>query len=144
MHIPRILRDSHTQLMTYCLEAMVADAKDCHLEQGRSKLLLGPAPKGLHNKTELEVRLSLWHEGDFETLLVRREAQVAASRTRTRHRTGNNSARARQLVREGANRKGVTALTGAKAILTPDETVKWAQELLPNSNVPTVEASASC
>ena len=121
---PRILRDSHTQIMTYRLEAMVADAKDRHLEQGRSKLLLGPVPKGLHNMTELEVRLNIWHEGDIEALMVRREAQVAASRTRTLRRTGNNSAGAWQLARECLNWKRVTALTGAMATLTPEQAFK--------------------
>ena len=100
---------------------MIADRQDCHLEQGRSKLLLGPVPKGLHTITELEFRLRLWHDGDFEALLARREAQVAACRNQTRRRTGTKSSRARQLVREGAYRKGVTALTGAMAMLTPSQ-----------------------
>ena len=132
VHIPRTLRDAHARILTYCLGALIADAKDCSLEQGRSKLLLGPVPKELHNRTELQLRLRLWQEGDFEALLVRRELQAAASQLRSRRRTGNNSARARQLVREGAYRKGVTALTGAMASLTPEEEIRWAKELLPN------------
>ena len=142
VHIPRTLRDAHTRIMTYSLGALIADAKDCNLEQGRSKLLLGPVPKELHNRTELQLRLRLWQEGDFEALLVRRELQAAASQLRSRRRTGNNSARARQLVREGAYRKGVTALTGAMAALTPEQEVRWAKELLPNKAMPATQEAA--
>ena len=71
VHIPRTLRDAHARIMTYCLNTLCSGAEDCQLEQGRSKLLLGPVPKGLHNRTELQLRLKLWQEGDFEALLVR-------------------------------------------------------------------------
>ena len=58
VHIPKTFRTATRKLRIYCLEAMIADAKDCHLEQGRSKLLLGPVPKNLHNKNDFEVRLN--------------------------------------------------------------------------------------
>ena len=88
VHIPRTLRDAHARIMAYCLGGLVADTADCHLEQGRSKLLLGPVPQELHNRTELQLRLRLWQEGDLEALLVRRELQAAAAQGKARKKQG--------------------------------------------------------
>ena len=87
MHIPRTLRDAQARIMAYCLDAMTADADDSQLEQGRSKLLLGMVPQELHNRTELQLRVRLWQEGDMEALLVRREMQVAEARKRPRKKS---------------------------------------------------------
>ena len=133
VHIPRALRDAHANIMTESIELLVAGGDNCHLEQGRSKLLLGPVPKGLHVRTELELRLRMWGDADFDALLVRHEAQAAASKGQSRKRNTNGCNRARQLVREGAYRKWVAALTGAMAALSPEEELRWARELLPNS-----------
>ena len=45
-------------------------------------------------------------------------------------------------MREGAYRKGVTALTGAMTILTPEQEARWAKELLPNKVERATEGAA--
>ena len=113
VHIPRSLRDGHAKVIADCLDALVTGGPACQLEQGRSKLSMAPVPKSLHAMSELELRLRMWHDAEFEALLTRREAQVAAGRGQARsRRTGMKCSRARQLVREGAFMKGVTALAG--------------------------------
>ena len=59
------------------------DEAACALERARSKLLLGPVPKGANTRVELAKRLNLWLAGAFEELLVRAEEQFRA-RTRAR------------------------------------------------------------
>ena len=52
-------------------EMMIEHA--CELEESRTKLLLGPVPKGLNRRVELAKRMRLWGGGDIMTLLVRVE-----------------------------------------------------------------------
>ena len=135
-HIPACVREATALAMAESLEAVIADGPDRDLEQGRSKLLLAPPPRGLHLRSELEKRHELWRDRDWEALLVRAEVQ-ATERERTRSSDAPSAAsrgkRALQLCREKAYRKGVTSLTGSLAALTPEDEVRWARELLPSS-----------
>ena len=133
-HIPGALRDAMAAAMAQSFEAMVDDGPDAALEQGRAKLLLSPPPRQLHIRSELQRRLTLWEQGDFAALLARAEAQAAERRAARTGRSGPNKARrARQLAREQAFRKAVTALTGSLADLSPAEETRWAAELLPRA-----------
>ena len=135
-HIPACVRDAAAEAMADSLEALLEGGADCHLEQGRSKLLLSLPPAGMHLRTELELRHRLWAEGQVEELLVCAEAQATERARASRPSQCGHRARgrkARQLAREQAFRKGVTALTGAMAALTPQEERAWAGKLLPSS-----------
>ena len=129
-HVPACVREATAVAMAQSLEALVADGIDRDLEQGRTKVLLARPPKGFHLRSELEKRHKMWHNGEFEALLVRVEMQ-GAERLRSRGSGVQNSSamrgrRARQLAREQAYRKGVTALTGSMATLAPADEEKWA------------------
>ena len=137
-HVPACVREATAVAMAQSLEALMADGPDVDLEQGRAKLLLAPPPKGFHLRSELEKRHRLWRDGDFEALLTRAETQ-AGERQRGRGadtaKQTNRGRRAKKLAREQAYRKGVAALTGSLAALTPDDEERWAGQLLPPSGL---------
>ena len=140
-HVPACVREATALAMAQSLEALMADATDRDLEQGRTKLLLAPPPKGFHLRSELTKRHQMWRDGEFEALLVRAETQ-AAERQRGRGGSMHNSLTRmrqlpRQLAREQTYRKGVTALTGSLAALSPAEEEKWAAALFPQSGLAT-------
>lgn len=112
---------------------------------GRSKLLFGMPPKGIHQRTELAERFRLWHPGAFHEFLIRIEEQArqrGASRIGTR-KSPCRGIRARQLVRDGAYKKGVSALTTSVAHLQMQEQHRWAGKLLPCSNCPSDAVAAA-
>ena len=76
------------------------DAAACTLEEARSRLLLGPVPRGLNSRVELARRLQKWSDGAFMELLERAEEQCrqranirAALRRAPKH--GDRARRAR-------------------------------------------------
>ena len=138
-HVPAALRDRLATAIAEGIEAALADGPDRCLELGRTKLLLGPCPVGLTPRDEMAERLRLWEAREWETLLVRAETQA---REKNRGRNGptapvtGKGKRARALVRSGAFRKGVAALTGSLAPLTPEQEVMWGRKLLPQAEAP--------
>ena len=96
------------------------------LEEGRSKLLLSPVPKGGSIRTELSRRISLWHSGDFGALLTRveeqyREREALRKRSRKIASSASRIARAKRLVRDGAYGKAVNNLSSEVADLVRDQ-----------------------
>ena len=132
VHIPAQFRERMATAMAEGLEDLLQGGQ---LERGRSKLLLAPPPKGAHRRTELAERLRLWAAGEMTTLLVRIEEQARerASAAGSNSPQYNKGARARQLAKEGAYKKGVAALTSSVAILDDQAQARWAAELLPRA-----------
>ena len=140
-HVPACVRLHVCAAMAQSLEAMLADDADRFMELGRSKLLLSVPPKGFHLRAELEKRCQMWRDGEWDALLARAESQ-AAQRQQESRQPRNIGSRARQLAREGAYRKAVTALTGSTAELTSVDQRRWAGQLLPPSRLPPDQACA--
>ena len=114
VHVPARLRDRFAIAMAQGVEDLLEGGL---LELGRSKLLMAPPPPQLRFRDELEVRLRLWHDGHLEELLVRIEEQARCAAAAFRSTPADASSRAQKLAREGAFRKGVTALTSTVASL---------------------------
>ena len=133
VHVPAQFRERLAASMSDGLEDLLAGGR---LERGRSKLLLAPPPPSVHRRSELSTRFRLWGERRFEQLLTRVEEQARDREAfAQRGEKGSAGARARKLVREGAYRKGATALSGGVATLSPAEQARWASELLPRAAV---------
>ena len=122
----------------------MAQERDDHaqLKEGRSKLLLFPVPQGLSAATEVLKRLTLWEEHRFEMLLQRAEEQLLLNRrSGKRHKTGGppdpsaRADRARRTAAVGADRKATTGLVSSMLSFNEQEDVRWAQELLPTSDL---------
>ena len=99
-------------------------------------------PQGLSAATEVLKRLTLWEEQRFETLLQRAEEQpLLKRRSGKRHKTGGppdpsaRGDRARRTAAIGAYRKATTGLVSSMLSFNEQEDVRWAQELLPTSNL---------
>ena len=142
VHIPVDQRVRHACLVAGLLDRMAAgDDAACALERARSKLLLGPVPKGANTRVELAKRLNLWLAGAFEELLVRAEEQFRA-RTRARAalrgapQHGWRARRARALIGEGAYSKAAASLHTEAAELSAEEQLFWSTALLPSSSRP--------
>ena len=116
LHVPVDQREKHARILTDMLERMAeGDTAACVLEEARTKLLLGPVPRGAHVRVELAKRLERWNAGAFTELLVRAEEQQrararcrAALRGMPKH--GARARRARSLVGEGAYSKAASSL----------------------------------
>ena len=130
VHVPAGFRERFAIAMAQGIEDLFAGGL---LELGRSKLLMAPPPPQLRFRDELEKRLQLWHDGQLEELLIRIEEQARCAAEGFRPAPQNPAGRARKLARQGAFRKGVSALTSATAQLGVAEQRHWAQELLPSS-----------
>ena len=79
LHVPVDQREKHARILTDLLERMAeGDTAACVLEEARTKLLLGPVPRGANVRVELAKRLERWNAGAFTELLVRAEEQQRA------------------------------------------------------------------
>ena len=119
---------------------MLEGKEDAQLEQGRSKLLMSPAPNGFDFRAELATRIRLWQADNLDGLLTRIESQaleMARARQSTPEDEAGRARRARRLAREGAYRKGIAALSDSMAQLTPAQEWEWAAALLPSSTAET-------
>ena len=108
----------------------------------RLRMISAPVPQGLSAATEVLKRLTLWEEQRFETLLQRVEEQLLLKRSSgKRHKTGGppdpfaRGDRARRTAAIGAYRKATTGLVSSMLSFNEQEDVRWAQELLPTSNL---------
>ena len=76
VHIPISCRLRLCQLTRQAWDGCAdGDAQWAALEEGRSKLLLGPVPEGMALAEEVLARTDLWENGEFATLLSRIEQQ---------------------------------------------------------------------
>ena len=143
LHVPASCRLRMISTVAQCGNGMAQGRDDyAQLEEGRSKLLLSPVPQGLSAATEVLKRLTLWEEQRFETLLQRAEEQLLLKRkSGKRHRNGGppdtsvRGDRARRTAAVGACRKATTGLVSSMLSFNEQEDVRWAQELLPTSNL---------
>ena len=90
-HIPASARRPMATIMAQCLEAMLEGKEDAQLEQGRSKLLMSPAPNGFDFRTELATRIRFWQADNLDGLLTRIESQ-ALEMARARQSTPEDEA----------------------------------------------------
>ena len=108
VHVPVSLRQRHASIMTSLVEGMAdGSVEACALESARTKLWLGPVPRGINVRCELARRLERWKLGSYEELLTRAENQCRInSEVRNKKRKcakhGSRARRARALVTEGA------------------------------------------
>ena len=143
LHVPASCRLRMISAVARCWNGMAQGRDDyAQLEEGRSKLLLSTVPQGLNVATEVLNRLTLWEEHSFETLLQRAEEQfLLKRRSGKRHKTGGppdpsaRGDRARRTAAIGAYRKATTGLVSSMLSFNEQEDVRWAQELLPTSNL---------
>ena len=144
-HIPIALRARHAKIWAETLEGMAANSPGwTSLEEARSKLLLLDPPPGKHIPTELEERVVLWQQGQYEELLCRAEAQAALRRTPPKRNIqkkaeavlASKKRRAKRLCGEGAYRKAVQTMTGEHCQMAAAEEARWAAELIPRSEAP--------
>ena len=142
VHIPVSFRSRAAKAMAATLLGVARGcARGNMLEQGRSKLLYGPVPRGFNTRTEMATRFSMWEDGLFSELLLRAEAQAAFRlEDRQRRRGGGvgdqRATRAKALARAGAYRRAVVSLTSEVALLSVDDQRSWAASLLPRSTRP--------
>ena len=92
--------------------------------------------------TEVQKRLTLWEERSFETLLQRAEEQLLLKRKAGKRRKSSGPPdpsergdRARRTAAVGAYRKATTGLVSSMLSFSEQEDMRWAQELLPTSNL---------
>ena len=139
LHIPVSQRERHAAVVAGLLNRMAdGDAAACTLEEARSRLLLGPVPRGLNLRVKLARRLQRWSDGAFMELLERAEEQCrqrakirAALRRAPKH--GDQARRARSLIGEGAYSKAASSLHTEIADLNEEALALWGAALLPCS-----------
>ena len=143
LHVPASCRLRMISAVARCWNGMAQGRDDYgQLEEGRSKLLLSTVPQGLSVATEVQKRLTLWEEQSFETLLQRAEEQLLLKRKSGKRRKtsgppdpSERGDRARRTAAVGAYRKATTGLVSSMLSFNEQEDVRWAQELLPTSNL---------
>ena len=143
LHVPASSRLRMISVVAQCWNGMAQGRDDyAQLEEGRSKLLLSTVPQGLSVATEVQKRLALWEEQSFETLLQRAEEQLLLKRKAGKRRKSNGPSdpsergdRARRTAAVGAYRKATTGLVSSMLSFNEQEDMRWAQELLPTSNL---------
>ena len=93
VHIPLSLRARATKAWAECLEGIVDNLPGwASLEEGRSKLLFTECLPGVHNPTELGIRMAMWENRDIEGLLTRLEAdRVVREQAPRRRRRGGDA-----------------------------------------------------
>ena len=142
VHVPDDQRERHAVLLAGLLDRMAeGDEAACVLEESRTKLLLGPVPRGSNRRVELAKRLQLWKEGAFEELLVRAEEQRRQSERLgiTRRAVPDSAARARRacaLISEDAYSKAASSLHSSVSSLDASSQTQWGARLLPRSTRP--------
>ena len=143
LHVPASCRLRMISVVAQCWNGMAQGRDDyAQLEEGRSKLLLSTVPQGLSVASEVQKRLTLWEERSFETLLQRAEEQFLLKRKAgKRRKTGGlpdpseRGGRARRTAAVGAYRKATTGLVSSMLSFSEQEDTRWAQELLPTSEL---------
>ena len=143
LHVPASSRLRMISVVAQCWNGMAQGRDDyAQLEEGRSKLLLSTVPQGLSVATEVQKRLTLWEERSFETLLQRAEEQLLLKRKAGKRRKSSGPSdpsergdRARRTAAVGAYRKATTGLVSSMLSFNEQEDTRWAQELLPTSNL---------
>ena len=137
LHIPVQFRARLCTITARLLTEMTeGNARSAALEEARTKLLLGPVPRKRNRRVELNTRLRLWNQGDFDTLLIRAEGQALDRQAHQRRRPGRDKgkgARSRLLAKEGAYGKGVRSLTSEVAAFSQHDELQWSNTLLPQS-----------
>ena len=144
IHIPMALRDRHAAITADLLERISKQNVDsCFLEEIRTKLLLSPVPKSRNRRVELSLRLRLWSERNLWQLLYRiqDQARSASAYPKSAPSVQRRGKKARHLVLEGARSRAVTTLTSDVAALSPEDEIKYAEELLPCSTRPRMALS---
>ena len=142
LHMPVDQRIRHATVLANLLNRIAeGDADACVLEEARSRLLLGPVPRGTNVRMELARRLRLWADGQFMVLLVRAEEHCrhrarcrAALRAAPTH--GARARRARALIGEGTYSKAASSLHTSVADLDGEAQAAWGAVLLPCSTRP--------
>ena len=143
LHVPASCRLRMICVVARCWNGMAQGRDDyAQLEEGRSKLLLSTVPQGLSVATEVQKRLTLWEEQNFETLLQRAEEQLLLKRKAGKRRKSSGLSdpskrgdRARRTAAVGAYRKATTGLVSSMLPFNEQEDMRWAQELLPTSDL---------
>ena len=99
-------------------------------------------PQGLSVASEVQKRLTLWEEQSLETLLQRAEEQLLLKRKAGKRRKPSGPPdpsargdRARRTAAVGSYRKANTGLISSMLSFNEQEDMRWAQELLPTSNL---------
>jgi hypothetical protein len=98
-------------------------------------------PRNVPAVIELEQRLALWEDQNFDGLLVRVQKQAESRNIILGEslKTGANKAasqRARRLAKEGARSKAVAGLQGGIKPLTTEQQHDWSAKLLPQADHP--------
>ena len=98
------------------LEGMLeGDSGWGHLEDARSKLLLGPVVDGSEAQQEIKIRIDWWDSVAYVDLLTRAELRLTRKITRRKRQKLNHrdakADKAKWQVVEGAYRKAVGSLT---------------------------------
>ena len=143
LHVPASCRLRMISVVARCWNGMAQGRDDyAQLEEGRSKFLLSTVPQGLSVATEVQKRLTLWKEQSFETLLQRAEEQLLLKRKAGKRRKSSGPSdpsergdRARRTAAVGASWKATTGLVSSMLSFNEQEDMRWAQELLPTSNL---------
>ena len=143
LHVPASCRLRMISVVAQCWNGMAQGRDDyAQLEEGRSKLLLSTVPQGLSVATEVQKRLTLWEERSFEALLQRAEEQFLLKRKAGKRRKTSGPSdpsergdRARRTAAAGAYRKATTGLVSSMLSFNEQEDTRWAQELLPTSEL---------
>ena len=143
LHVPASCRLRMISVVARCWNGMAQGRDDyAQLEEGRSKLLLSTVPQGLSVATEVQKRLTLWEEQNFETLLQRAEEQLLLRRKAGKRRKPSGLSdpsergdRARRTAAVGAFWKATTGLVSSMLSFNEQEDMRWAQELLPTSDL---------
>ena len=132
LHVLASCRLRMISAVARCWNGMAQGRDDyAHLEEGRSKLLLSTVPQGLSVATEVQKRLTLWEERSFETLLQRAEEQLLLKPKAGKRRKSSGPTDPS----ERGDRKATTGLVSSMLSFNEQEDMRWAQELLPTSNL---------
>ena len=136
VHIPGPCRPRIARIAAENLDGM---ARGCphsaRLEWIWPRVLLAPLPRHCRASTEVGARLQMWEEQRWRELAARLEVQRLERRgARTAGDGGfDRYARIKTLVRAGAYSKAATALTLEVADLSQEDSLRWAEQLLPRS-----------
>ena len=133
LHLPRQFRHQLCGVTAECVAGCNdGDASWAVSEQARSKLLLAHVPKGSSTNLELQTRFRLWLDAAFGPLLQRVELQAQEAASPGANPVRNRGKRCKALAQGDSYRKGLQALGGSTAQLSPREQKEWASKLLPD------------
>ena len=110
------------------------------LARYRSKMLMGPVPKGMDRVEEIKRRLELWEEGNFKELIGRVAGQQAEmirapDRPQAHERSDEQVGRAtREKAAAAAVGEAVKGLAGGVAPGIAAERKRWTVDLIPRGS----------